>query len=130
MHRAVTFHIGGQKFHLLKLIGAFIVIAAAIMLLSDVFKLMQVADIIGLANQGVPQSVSLELSGVTVTKLLEAGDAELQTGMLLVPIAGILFWAAIVIAGRVFYRAGGILIPIEEDIKDTPPKKKKKVKRG
>ena len=126
MHRAVTFKIGGRKLHLVRVIAAFIILASAIMLLSDVFKMMQVAEIIQLANRGIPQVVTLDLRGITVTKVMEPYDANLQTGMVLVPIAGILFWSAVIIAGNVLYRAGDILLPIDEDIRELPAARRKK----
>ncbi len=101
-------------------------VLSAIMLLSDVFKMMQVAEIIELANRGRPQVVTLDLRGITVTKVMEPYDANLETGMVLVPIAGILFWSAIIIAGNVLYRAGDILLPIDENIRDMPAARRKR----
>ena len=54
MHRMVILRVGGRQLHLLKLIGAFIVLGAALMLLSEVYQAMWVASVIDQVNSGVP----------------------------------------------------------------------------
>ena len=126
MHRMVTLKIGGKRFYLLKLIGAFIAFGAALMLLSSVYQMTGVASMIDAANQG--EVVTLDTLGIGHT--LEANDVNTQMGLFLIPAAGIMFWAAILIIGTVVYKTGSIIVPVEEQIRQTEKiKKKKKRKR-
>lgn len=112
--------------HLLKLIGAFILLGAALMLLSNVYKMLWIASIVGDVNSGASRTIAMDLAGVSVSEQLMANDVNTQLGLLLVPVAGIMFWAAILVLGAVIYKTGGIILPIEEEIKGVPHKKKKK----
>jgi hypothetical protein len=97
--------VGGKDFHLVKLIGAFIVMGATLMLLASVYKLLWVASIIESVNAGGFQQVTLELSGVSVAQTLQYGDAGTQMGLLLVPIAYIMFWAGVLVFGGMVYQS-------------------------
>ena len=122
MHRLVTLKIGGKKFYLLKLIGAFIAFGAALMLLSGVYQMTWVASVIDSANQG--EVVTLNTLGIGHN--LEADDVSTQMGLFLVPAASIMFWAAILIIGTVIYKTGSIIVPVEEQ---TRPAKEIKIKK-
>ncbi len=128
MHRIMIMRIGGRKLHLLKLAGAFIVFWAALMLLSSVYQMFWVAQIVQSANAGNYESVMLDLNGMLVSKPIVAGDGSMQAGLLLPPIASVMFWAVILLLGGMVYKTGGIILPIDEEIKDIPVKPKKKKK--
>jgi len=129
MHRVVIMRIGGRKLHLLKLAGGFIVFWAALMLLSSVYQMFWVAQIVQSANAGTYEAVTMNLNGVQVTKPIVAGDGSTQAGLLLPPIASIMFWSALLLMGGMVYKAGGIILPIDEqmqDIAEKPAKKNRK----
>jgi len=125
MHRVVIMKIGGKRLHLLKLTGAFIVFWAALMLLSSVYQMFWVAQIVQSANAGAYEAVTMNLNGVLVTKPIVAGDGSTQAGLLLPPIASIMFWSAVLLLGGMVYKAGGIILPIEEQMQDIAEKPKK-----
>jgi len=112
MHRMVTLRIGGKRFYLLKLLGAFIALGAALMVLSSVYQMTWVASVIDAANNG--DVVTLQTAGVVHT--LQPDDVNTQMGLFLGPAAGIMFWAAILVIGTVIYKTGAIIVPVEENI--------------
>jgi len=129
MHRIMIMRIGGRRLHLLKLAGAFIVFWAALMLLSSVYQMFWVAQIVQSANSGSYEAVTMELNGVQVTKPIVAGDGGTQAGLMLPPIASIMFWSALLLLGGMVYKAGGLVLPIDEqmqDVAEIPAKKSKK----
>jgi hypothetical protein len=101
--KLLEFKIAGRQIHLIKLIGAFIVIGGALMLFSSVYKMLWISSIIENVNHGGVQQVTLELSGVTIIQNLEAGDTGTHMGLLLVPVAAIMFWAAVIVFGGIIY---------------------------
>ncbi len=128
MHRIMIMKIGGKRLHLLKLTGAFIVFWAALMLLSSVYQMFWVAQVIQSANSGVYEVVTINLNGMMVTKPILPGDGNTQAGLLLPPIASVMFWSALLLLGGMVYKAGGIILPIDEsmtDVSDRPKKGKK-----
>lgn len=113
MHRVVIFNIGRSRVHLLKLIGAFVMLAGAIMVLSGVYKTMLITSAVESMNTGGTKQVTLNVDGIMLTENIKANDLNTQMGLFLSPIAGILFWCAVLVVGMVVYRSGG-LFPIEE----------------
>jgi len=125
MHRIMIMKIGGKRLHLLKLAGAFIVFWAALMLLSSVYQMFWVAQVIQSANAGNYETIVLNLNGMMVTKPLLPGDGNTQAGLLLPPIASVMFWSALLLLGGMVYKAGGIVLPIDESMMDMPERPKK-----
>lgn len=105
----MVYQFGKRRLQLLKLIGAFIILGAALMLLSNVYKMIWIASIIDVVNHGGSKTVSMDLMGLTIVEQLKPADSGTQLGLLLVPIAGIMFWAAILIVGGIVYNTGLIL---------------------
>ena len=133
MHRVMIMRIGSRKLHLLKLAGAFLVFWAALMLLSSVYQMFWVAQVVQSANTGTYEAVTMNLNGMMVTKPIVAGDGSTQAGLLLPPIASIMFWSALLLLGGMVYKAGGIILPIDEqmqDVADRPPMEKPPAKKG
>jgi len=125
MHRIVIMKIGGKKLHLLKLAGAFLVFWAALMLLSSVYQMFWVAQIVQSANAGNYETITLNLNGMTVTEPIRPGDGNMQAGLLLPPIASIMFWSALLLLGGMVYKTGGVILPIEEQTARLPERQKK-----
>ena len=129
MHRVMIMKIGGKRLHLLKLAGAFIVFWAALMLLSSVYQMFWVAQVVQSANAGNYESIMLNLNSMLVSKPIVAGDGNMQAGLMLPSIANVMFWAAILLLGGMVYKAGAIVLPIDEQMQDLPDKPKKKKKK-
>jgi hypothetical protein len=126
MHRIMIMKIGGKRLHLLKLAGAFLVFWAALMLLSSVFQMLWVANIIEKANAGEYEPVTVDLNGMTITKPIVAGDGNTQAGLMLPSIAGVMFWSVLLLAGVMVYKAGAIILPVDETIAGARPKRLRK----
>ena len=133
MHRVVMTRFRGKPFHLLKLIGAFIVLGAALMLLANVYKLLLIASVIDDVNLGADRTIVIDLSGVSLQQQLQPYDFEKQLGLLVVPVAGIMFWGAVFVFGLVLYRTGFFLFPFTPSAKARPSgavKARARVKRA
>ncbi|MBI4214984.1 hypothetical protein HY546_03230 [archaeon] len=127
MHRVVILRIGGTQIHLLKLVGMLVMLGSAVMVLANVYKAGVVFDTLSQVNSGgTPTQAQLDLNGILVPKTLKPNDTNTQLGMLLVPLAGIIFWAIALIAGTVLYRYGGLIIPVEEDVGNVKSNSKKR----
>lgn len=114
MHRVVIFNIGRSRVHLLKLIGAFVMLAGAIMILSGVYKSMLIASAVDSMNAGGgTKQVTLNVDGIMLADNIKTNDLNTQMGLFLSPIASIMVWCAVLIVGMIVYRSGGFF-PIEE----------------
>ncbi|MFH0986603.1 MAG: hypothetical protein V1911_00985 [Candidatus Micrarchaeota archaeon] len=113
MHKAMTTEISGRKIHMLRLIATFVIIGASLMLLSSVFKVFLISNILSEVNQGIPHQMQIDLDGVVITQNIAANDYETQTGMYMAPVAGIMFWSAILLAGGILYKLSFIR-PVSE----------------
>ncbi|MBI1973210.1 hypothetical protein HYS54_00200 [Candidatus Micrarchaeota archaeon] len=117
MHRVVILKIGGARLHMLKLIGMLVMLGSALMVLDNVYKVGVVVDTLTTVNEGkVPVQAQLDLNGFIVQQTLKPNDANTQLGLLLVPLAGILFWVVVLLFGTMVYKYGGLILPVEEDI--------------
>jgi len=136
MKRIMFFKIGGDKLHLPRLIGAFIIFAALLMFVRAGGEMFDSWD----AVQNYPDCLStIDSTDETAVQLqyLDCKDSlETMTGLsirggqwdltqrqfwsaFLYPIANLFFWAAIFLVGTIFYKSGTIIIPIEQSIKDV-----------
>ncbi len=122
MEEKILLQIGSRKLHLVKLIGAFIVLGSALMLLSDIYQLMSIASVM---SGPAGEAVTLNFYGLTIQETLGGLDAGTKAGLVLLPLAGVMFWAAVVALGAVIYRTGGITLPIREKLKKIGEEKKK-----
>lgn len=114
MREKILIQIGSRKLHLVKLIGAFIVLGSALMLLSDIYRLVSIASLVtGQAGQ----TVTLNFYGLIVKSSLQDLSMGVKSGLVLLPLAGTMFWAAVLVFGAVLYRTGGITLPIKEKVK-------------
>ncbi len=139
------FKLGSTDFYLTRLIGSFIMIAALLMFFSASANMFDSwtalkdyptcissvsSDNVVLAQmQYLDCKDSLnELTGLQ----LRGGQDRITTrqfwSALISPIASLFFWAAILIAGIAFYRAGELVVPIEQAIVELNKKKKLKKK--
>ena len=111
MHKMVLLRFGKRRLHLLRLLGAFIIVGSALMFLSNVFQMFILASVFQEANLGNTQMGVLNLHGWEITQPIVAGDVNMQTGLFLVPLANSMFWISILLVGGVIYQAGNIILP-------------------
>jgi len=125
----IFFIVGGKNFHLPKLIGAFMVFGAILMLFQGVGYMFDVWD----SLKDYPLCVSEEdecreiLFRKTNIQLLsnQSMPTSRQYWMALIePVASIFFWAIVFFFGIMFYNTGKIVIPVERSVS------KKKKRRG
>jgi hypothetical protein len=110
MHRIIFLRLGSRKLHLLKLIGACIFFASALLFLHHVYRMSNTADVmLELARNSVQAEAAGYPGGVGVSDIL---------GVLMEPAAQALIWLAVFIAGFVVYQAGNFIIPVEEDVRE------------
>lgn len=117
MHRVVTFEVGGRRLHLLKVIGFFISLGAVIMIFSEAFHLTFIASAI--SNPG---NYSVNIASINVA--LQDADLNTRSGLFLGPVAGILFWAAILVVGLIVFRSSKLVLPVDEYFKSGKLKSK------
>lgn len=139
--------IGGKNFQLPKLIGAFLVFGAVLMLFLGVAQMFNVWDSLKsypvcISDAIDPSNSDLVLAQQKYTDCREilyrtTGIQMLSTqvdltlrqywGALIAPITGIFMWAIIFFLGIMLYNTGKIFIPVQSAIPE-PQKKKKGAK--
>lgn len=111
MQRVIWLTVGGKRFHLLKLAGAFFVIGAILKVAESSY------DIFVTLNKGVYAQVRPELIGQLFGWAMNAPYAftnEDMLGVLLGPIATFMFWLGLAVVGLMVYQSGKVIFPIEE----------------
>lgn len=143
MKTNVLFMIGGKNFHLPKLIGAFLVFGAILMLFQGVAQMFDVWDslkdypnCIDSVNQSQPtvleaqsmykdcKEILYRKTGIQLLRSQVSLTARQYWIALIGPVAGIFFWAIVFFFGVMLYNTGKIVIPVEQSIS------KKKKHRG
>jgi len=112
----ILIRLGSRELHLVKLIGALILVGSGLMLLNSVYNLVSVSSII-LGPAG--ESVALEFGGLSMESEVGGLDINFKAGLVLRPLAGIMFWSALFVFGTVIYRTGGITIPVTGKIRKS-----------
>lgn len=139
MRRILYFRVAGRDVHLPRLIGAFILVAAFLMFVQSSTVMFtswdQLKEIKLCLQQSELNSKRVEptpgifescraLAKDSMGLHLFGGQKELNLkqfwGSLLAPIAGILFWLAVLFVGYFLYRTGNLVLPIEERIREVP----------
>lgn len=111
MHRVLWIKIGGQRFHLLKLAGAFFVLAAVLKVAEAAYWIFVTVDKINYAMMR-PETIT-QLFGWAMGAP-HAFSGEDVLGVLLGPIAGFLFWLGVAVLALMIYQAGRVILPVEE----------------
>ena len=128
MHRIMIFRLGSRDVHLPKLFGAFIMLAATLMLLQSLTTMFsswgdvkEIHACLDAANAGTTTIQTCQTQAYYAFDLLlhanqlRLTDLQIASG-LLPSIAMVFFWVAVLIVGMVFYRSWKIMIPIEENV--------------
>jgi len=116
MKEKILIRIGSRELHLVKLIGALILVGSGLMLLNSVYNLVSVVSVM-LGPAG--ESVVLEFGGLSMESEVGGLDTSLRAGLILTPLAGIMFWSVLFVLGTVIYSTGGITIPVTGRIKKS-----------
>ena len=113
MHRVIFLKVGGQRLHLLKMLGALVLVGSALGVLGTVASMFRLIVQIELAQgSGV---LAMQVFGLTP----EALTGDIILGLFMVPSAWFMFWLALFIVGAMVYRSGSLVIPIEEDTEEA-----------
>ena len=111
MHRILWFKIGGRRMHLLKLAGAFFVLAAILKVAEAAYDIFLVVDKINTATAR-PELIQQLFTWSMGAPYLFSGEDVL--GVLLGPVASFLFWLGMAVVALMIYQSGKIVFPIEE----------------
>ncbi|MFH1587930.1 MAG: hypothetical protein ABIA76_01165 [Candidatus Diapherotrites archaeon] len=139
LRRLMWFRVGDREVHLPKLIGAFILTAALLMLVASIAGMFDKWD--SVTNyKGCINSVDATL-GNYEAQIQDCRDTLYnQTGLylmvgqweptlrqtvqlLLEPIAWIMFWIAALLFGWVLYKSGDLILPIEQVTREVKERK-------
>ncbi len=111
MHRIIWFKVGGRRLHLLKLAGAFVLLAAIAKVAEAAYWIFVTVEKITYASvrpDAIPQLFGWSMGAPYFF------SNEDVLGVLLGPIAAFLFWLALVVVGLMIYQSGKVVFPIEE----------------
>lgn len=89
-------------------------LGAGLMLLKDIYN---ITSIISTVTGPAGQSITLNFYGLTLEKTVESLKVGTMAGLVLAPLAGVMFWSAVLVFCAVIYRTGGITLPITERIR-------------
>jgi len=138
----VLFTIGGKNFHLPKLIGAFLVFGAVLMLFQGVAQMFdswdalkdypKCVDAVQAPSSGDVVNAQFSMykeckeilyrkTGIQLLSSQVLPSARQKWIALIGPIAGIFFWSIMFFFGIMLYNTGKIVIPVEH----SKPKKKR-----
>jgi len=104
VHRMLLVRVGGRYVHLLKMFGALFTFGAAFNVLSSAYH------------------ISAALDAAAKTYPMSMGDV---FGQITGPIAWLFIWLALLTVGLALYRSDRTVLPIEEDVVESKPKKKR-----
>ena len=111
MHRVFWFKIGGKKMHLLKLAGAFFVLASVLKVAEAAYNVFVVVNKANMAGMR-PELISSLFGWAIGAPYNFSGEDVL--GVLLGPVASFLFWLGIALVALMVYQSGKIVFPVEE----------------
>lgn len=115
MHRVLWLRVGSSRLHLLKLAGAFIMLAAMLKVFESVYALFLTVNKAIQAQAGAQQALALFDGCMQCWGVYPVGFTnEDFLGVVLGPVAAFLFWLAVVVIGLMVYQSGRVLLPIEE----------------
>ncbi len=110
MYRVLWFKIGGQRIHLLKLAGAFLIATALLKVAEAAYNMFVVASKVAYAQMDsrlIPQLFGWAISPYEFS----SQDA---IGVMMGPFATFFFWLGIATLAAMIYQSGKIVFPIEE----------------
>ena len=124
-HRILWFSIGGKRFHLLKLAGAFFIFASVLKVAESAYQIFVTANKAIYAQIDPTLIPSLFGWGMGANPSGGSFLTEDVVGVLLGPVAVFLFWLGLAVIAIMVYQSGKVILPIEEY--ETVVKEKHKV---
>lgn len=136
MRKLIYIKFAGKEIHMPKLIGAFILLAAALMFVkasADMFNswdaLRESEKCIARISTSLPEEITEKETqkcrdalyyntGVYLNEGTGKPTSRQFWGALLGPIASVLLWLAVLFFGWILYRTGELVLPIQEDIRE------------
>lgn len=114
VHRILWLKVGGKRFHLLKLAGAFFVFAAILKVAEAAYQIFVTANKAVYAQ--IDPTLIPSLFGWAMGAQPSGGSflTEDLVGVLLGPIAVFLFWLGIAVVAVMVYQSGKVIFPVEE----------------
>ena len=114
VHRIVWLKVGGKRFHLLKLAGAFFIFAAVLKVAEAAYQIFVTANKAVYAQ--IDPTLIPSLFGWAMGAQPSGGSflTEDLVGVLIGPIAVFLFWLGIAVVAIMIYQSGKVVFPIEE----------------
>jgi hypothetical protein len=139
MRKLIYFRIAGRDVHTPKLVGAFVVVWALLMFIHSTAVMFDSWDNLkaykecaqnidystydGKAEFAVCAKNLYDSTGVVVRPSSRELTIRQFWQGLLVPIANVFFWLAVLFVGWMFYKSDRVIIPIEENIRDLKESK-------
>lgn len=135
MRRIILFRLGSRDVHLPKLFGAFVMLAATLMLLHSLTGMFDswenvksVHACIDAANSNTISFEACQQQAYSAFGILLRANqfrlTDLQVAFgLLDNVAAVFFWVAALIVGMVFYRSWRLTLPIEENVMEMKSKR-------
>ncbi|OIO26026.1 hypothetical protein COX85_01055 [Candidatus Micrarchaeota archaeon CG_4_10_14_0_2_um_filter_55_9] len=111
MHRVFWFKVGGKRMHLLKLAGAFFVLASVLKVAEAAYDIFVVVNKANMAGMRPELISSLFGWGIGAPYNFSGEDV---LGVLLGPVASFLFWLGIALVALMVYQSGKLVFPVEE----------------
>ena len=114
VQRIIWLTIGGRKFHLLKLAGAFFVFASVLKVAEAAYQIFVTANKVVYAQ--IDPSLIPHFFNWAMGAQPNGGSflVEDTVGVLLGPVATFLFWLGIAVLAVMVYQSGKVIFPIEE----------------
>lgn len=112
MKKTILLKIGGEELHLVNVIGALTVLGSAFGILGAVSDLLKLSSQVYLAKTN--SEISIQLFGLLPQHLSDA----IILGSFMRPFAWLMLWLGLLVVGAMLYRAGNILLPVEEEIRE------------
>ena len=111
MHRMIWLRVGGRDFHLLKLGGSFLTFAFVLKALEAAYQIL-VATSKAMYAYYNPTVITQFFGWGLRAPLHFTGEDVL--GVLLGPVANFLFWLGLAVFALMIYKAGNVVVPVEE----------------
>ena len=111
MYRILWFKIGGQRIHLLKLAGAFLIAASLLKVAEASYNIFVMAYKILFAQLN-PNAIP-QLFGWAISAPFEFGNEDI-VGVMMGPLAAFVFWLGVATLALLLYQSGKIVFPVEE----------------
>ncbi len=125
MHRIIWLSVGGRRFHLLKLSGAFFLFAFVLKALEAAYMVFVTVNK-AIYAQARPELI-VQLFGWSISAPYNFTGEDV-VGVVMGPIAAFLFWLALATAALIVYQTGKIVVPLEEYEKDIPEHHRKLIR--